>query len=102
MTVLTLIVLVAAAYRLTRLVTLDDLTRRFRVALEDRFPGRHSDDVASLPVVFINCPWCVGVWVAAIAVALAWWGNLIHPWQLVVLAWLATATGAGFLSRLEA
>lgn len=60
-----------AAYRLTMLATRDDLTEPLRGLVDER---RH-------PVLadFVECPWCVGMYVAGLVVvarriAPRWWG----------------------------
>lgn len=50
-----------AAFRVTRLVTADDITAPLRDAVERRAHRVNSDRAAE----FIVCPWCVGMWVAA-------------------------------------
>lgn len=66
-----------AAFRVTRLVTADDITAPLRDAIEVRAARVASDRLAE----FIVCPWCVGMWVAAgVAIARArfprTWGAL--------------------------
>lgn len=51
----------AATFRLTRLVTTDDILDRPRVALTSR-----SDFLDRL----LSCAWCASIWVAATVVAL--------------------------------
>lgn len=62
---------VAAAARLTVLVTDDSITEPIREAVARTWPGSRLD-------VLVNCPACVGVWTAAGARAArtwapAWW-----------------------------
>lgn len=56
--VLDLAVDAAAAYRLTRLITTDEITHPARSFVARRWPDSFLDQV-------INCPWCSSVWVAA-------------------------------------
>lgn len=53
----------AATWRLTRLVTEDEITRPAREYVEGRWPG-------SKAAYFVSCPYCVSVW-AGLAVAVA-------------------------------
>lgn len=53
---LSLLVDIAATYRLTRLVLDDKLTEDLRNAIYQRFPR---DSKISY---FIGCPWCVSIW----------------------------------------
>ena len=55
-------VIVAAAWRLTRLVVDDEITRELREAVSNRWPG-------SKAAHLVNCPYCVSVWAGAVAVA---------------------------------
>lgn len=54
---------VAAAWRLTKLVVDDEVTRELREAVEDRWPG-------SKAAYLVNCPACVSVWAGLVAVVL--------------------------------
>jgi hypothetical protein len=104
---LTFVLLALAAYRVTRLVVLDDLTRPLRLSIEERHPAAASLAPGPAPrpywlVVLVNCPWCVGAWVCLAGALLLRALGLIDTWSLVVLAWLAASTVVGLLSRLEA
>ena len=93
---------VAAAARLTQLVTTDSITERPRVAVTEWADRRR----ATRPVaILINCGWCVSVWVVsalaaadyaaagplASGVAIAS-GSALYGW-LVIVAALALAAG---------
>lgn len=90
---LTLAVTAAAAYRVTRLLVSDRLPPlvRARRELADRLPDDWAYGVA--------CPWCVGFWVSAAAVATA---ELAHRtrrgrerYLLAALPWaISAAVGA--------
>lgn len=74
LTVLTLVVYVLVAARLTRLVTTDKLTESVRAAVVDRFGA------SSMTTFLVHCPWCAGWWVsaalsgpAAMVAGLPWW-----------------------------
>lgn len=77
-----------AVYRLTVLVTRDEITKWWREGLQRRYTGSF--------VEFWFCPWCVSVWLGAGAVLLAiyQWGW----WQWVCLAFVASGV-AGFLAE---
>lgn len=96
-----LLLLSLAAYRSTRLVGWDVLTRGLRVRVTHRseidgtvYIGkgsyrRRTDE-------FLHCPWCLGFWVA-----LAWWGAWglwPHP-SLVVATPLALSAIIGLIGR---
>ena len=105
-----------AAYRVTRLVTTDDMTRGFRERVLARFPSRVGPaknpvdgtpvagsgvPIPRWPVVLVNCSWCMGVWVTALGTGMLYWQGYVHPWLVVVLAWLGSATVVGLLQRIE-
>ena len=46
----------------------------------------------------LQCPLCIGFWVAPLVVLLVW-GPL--PWAIFVLRWLAVAGGAAWLQMTE-
>lgn len=110
------VLMVLATYRLTRLVTTDDLTAPLRLRLAERYPahvgpvrdsnGRavagSATNVPSAIVVLVHCVWCMGIWVALGAALALHFAGLCNSWTYVVLTWLAAATVVGFLSRLEA
>lgn len=54
-----------ATFRLTRLVVYDSITSWVRVFFEDGQPYTFSGTVKTL----INCPWCTGLWFAAVVAA---------------------------------
>lgn len=91
MTALTLLLVAAATYRLTRLVTADRITEPLRAWVEARGPR-----VGYL----ITCDWCLSVWLAPIPSALA----LTFPGNRLVLGALAALTASaitGFASLIE-
>lgn len=90
-----LLVLVSlAGYRATRLVTTDEIS----APLRDRL---HREGGRPRLVGFVNCDWCVGVWVCLAAALLVHLGGLVDSWAYVALLWLAAATVVGFLARAE-
>lgn len=83
-----LVVLALAVYRLTRLVTTDALTDPLRGRL-----GRRPKLVS-----FLECPWCVSVWLAAavvVEVEERWWWTFAAPAALV----LALSAVTGYLAE---
>lgn len=58
MTVIVLAIYVLAVMRLTRLINFDRVLDWFRTAVVKVF-GTHSE-----VVVFLGCPWCVGMWLS--------------------------------------
>lgn len=54
--------------------------------------------VRSKLLYLIDCPWCLGIWVSALAVAA--WEFLDPRWVAVVVAWLAVAALAAALDQL--
>jgi hypothetical protein len=103
-----------ASYRVARLVTTDTLAAPLRSALAHRFPPRVEplrDDagmpiegtghlVARWPVELVNCFWCMSVWSSLAALVVAHFCGLLASWQLLGLAWLASAAVAGLLYQL--
>jgi hypothetical protein len=103
------------SYRLARLVTTDELTEGLRWAVLRRWPSwrqtvrnpangsglnGQTEVVPSLPVKFVNCPWCVAVWTSAGLLVADHYAGYLPSWRLAALAWPATAAAAGLLSRL--
>ena len=75
-----------AVYRATRLVTTDTITE----GLRDRVVER-----GGLLAEGVECDWCVGLWLSAGAVGVAWrWPRL---WR-VVSGWLALGAVVGVVS----
>lgn len=76
-----------AVYRLAVLVTKDEITAPARDAILKR---------SEPAFLFITCPWCVSIWLAALAVALT---RLVPAvWQYAALG-LALSGAAGFLAE---
>ena len=57
MTLIEILVLALATYRLVRLVTTDILLERFRIAVEGR---------SQLAGYLVSCDWCFSMWVAPV------------------------------------
>lgn len=91
MNALWLIVAMLATYRLTRLVTADEITKKFRGAVVDR-----SEWLGYL----VTCDWCLSIWIAPVpTLAILKWGDAL----LVQAALVALALSAmtGLLSLVE-
>jgi hypothetical protein len=73
---LTLVVFILAAARVTRIVTADVIGEPIRNWMARTF----TDKVATLAF----CDWCLGFWVSAVAMVLWWWWGT--EWWLVVPA----------------
>lgn len=54
-----------ATFRLTRLIVYDSITKWFRDFFEDAQPYSLTGTLKTL----INCPWCMGLWFAAVVAA---------------------------------
>lgn len=81
-----------AAYRVWRLLALDDLPPlvKARTRFQDAIAERHGDDWAD----GIACPFCSGFWVSLVVVVVT---ASIHPVPLPALQVLAVSAIVGFL-----
>lgn len=93
-----LIVYALAVARVTGLIYADAITEGARDALLgwlDNRPKTMGAFVADL----IQCPWCVSIWVGAVAAPLVWfWGD--HPVMLVPALMLAFSQVTGMSHNL--
>lgn len=88
-------------YRITRLIVADTFppARAFRDAVARRFGD------GSSPAYLVNCPWCSGVWVAALVVGAVvvadrtGWADA--PLPVPVLQIAAAAATAGLVSAID-
>jgi hypothetical protein len=88
---LTLVSLLLTTARLTRLVTADRITEKYRVAIISRVSPE------GLLAYLIVCDWCASFYIGA-AVSGAWWAFGDYEWfELVTLA-LSASYVAGFLN----
>ncbi|MEW6545866.1 MAG: DUF1360 domain-containing protein [Bacillota bacterium] len=84
-TIVDLVVLILASFRLTHLVVFDQITAPVRNALKRRLGP------------LVSCFWCCGVWVSAgLALGLAYWPAVFRPLAVV----FAVAGGQSFLEGL--
>lgn len=102
------ILMAFAAFRITRLVVYDKITRWFRELFADtrefERDGKIWVDVQPFACGMrhtiydlLQCPWCIGIW-GALVVAVAYF---IFPWAWFVIFFLALA-GAGSLLQVIA
>lgn len=94
MDTVTLLLLLLATARLTRLVTTDRITQAPRHWIIGKLPEE------SLAAYLIVCDWCVSVYTGAV-MAGTWWAWGAHTWYTAVLAALAASYAAGFLAQRE-
>lgn len=104
-----------AAYRVTRLVTLDKITEpifgALRLWLEERWIRKHAGDDENLACLYgksetwnsklaflLSCPWCLGFWVSGVGTLLV---SLAYGLDYSILTWLAVSTVVGFLGRFD-
>lgn len=88
-----MVLLVAGAYRLWRLLGVDKITEGVR----DRFFWRFRDrGWATWVDDLVSCPWCLGSWLA-----IGVWGVwLVLPYPALVACGMLTAmTGVGLLAK---
>lgn len=86
-----------ATARLTVLATLDEITRPAREAILRRLDEDRGSHRAL--AYFIECPWCVSWWVAAVVAPIAYWHGT-NPWVLVPAVVLSFSMVTGALSGL--
>lgn len=90
---LTLLLLVLAATRLTRLVVEDKIGMPLR-----QWVHKHSGDNGWWTFAF-HCPWCVGMWVA-IGASPLWYYFGRNPIFVMICLALALSQAVGLLSKL--
>jgi hypothetical protein len=85
-----------AVARLTRLVTLDQITLFLRRWIVNKWGEE------SLISYLVHCSWCSSIWIALPA-SVGWAFLLLplHLWWLALPSWLAMSYVAGLLSQLE-
>lgn len=114
MSPLVFVLISLAAYRATVLITTDTLSAPVRRALLRRWPSRtvalyddSGHEVAGTgtlkarwQVELVNCGWCIGFWLAGLAVLVSHGLGLADDWGECLLAWWAAAAVVGMLSEL--
>lgn len=84
-----MVLLVLAAFRVTRLIGWDDITEPWRQRLVKKHPKGWRPKL-------ITCPWCIGWWVG-----LAWWAAWLieNKWTLVAATPWAISAGVGLIAK---
>ena len=83
---LAFILMVLAAYRLTRLATYDSIVDRPRSWLYAKGPEWVGE--------MVGCPFCIGFWISAAVVGVTW---VWYPLPVPGLWWLAVAGGSALI-----
>lgn len=102
---ITLLVYALAVARVTRLVTADKITEGLRgrvIRWADRRAGVDpADEFPPTPLLayLVTCPWCVSIYVGAVAAPLVYWLGET-PWTLVPALALAFSAVAGYLAAI--
>ena len=100
----TLIISLIVVARVTRLITIDQITQPLRGALIDRFGEK------SQITYLFHCPWCMSIWIAGMLAPVLWWatpvgdtltGEGINPWMFVPAFVLVASWWTGVTRRLE-
>jgi hypothetical protein len=95
---LQLLIYALAVARVTGLIYADTITEPLR----DRLIGWLDDRPATLGAfiaALIQCPWCVSIWLGALAAPLVWfWGD--SPVMLILGLWLALSQVTGMTHNL--
>jgi hypothetical protein len=103
--------------RVTRLIVGDDITLPLRVAINRHWPwqprptlrkedSRPIDAKVSVhlepswPEKFINCQWCVSLWLSLAGALLAHASGFVPTWTETVWAWPGIAGAAGLLGMI--
>lgn len=98
------VLMVLAAFRMTRLVVYDKVSRFFREwFLDSREIEQDGKTVIELTVPeagmrrtlhdLVDCPWCIGMW-SALIITLSYF---IFPWAWFVILFLAVAGASSFI-----
>ena len=87
-----LLILVLAAFRITRLVIEDDITEPLRERTTYKLDPRNKFRE------LLECPWCVGFWIS-LAVVLAYW-QWPDPTTWVMLPF-AISAGVGLIAETQ-
>lgn len=113
-TALIVLVYALAVARVTRLINADRITQRPRMWLENVLWFRWERSLGNvgaliepedrphidppLGVYLLTCPWCVSIYVGAVAAPIAyWWGA--EPWLLVPALALAFSQVTGLMAK---
>lgn len=88
------IIYALCAYRVSTLIVVDEITNGMRIKIIT-WATKHKHPMVSK---WINCVWCVSIWVGAIVVVVA---RFAGSWAVYPCAALAFSAVAGFLSERE-
>lgn len=91
------IITVAAVWRVIVFIRQDNLIEGTRERVT-RFLMRKDTLPRNKLLYLIDCPWCLGIWVSAAAVAA--WEFADHRIVMAVLAWLAVAALAAAVDQM--
>lgn len=94
MGLITVLLAILATVRVTRLVTHDAISDPVRLWITDRFGAN------SKIAYFVHCPWCVSMYVGAVAGYSAWSWADTPGYQVATLA-LSASYVAGYLVSRE-
>lgn len=94
--------LLLASFRLTRLITKDNIFTPLRVRIWNRFPpfDPETGDQRTNVGYLISCPHCASVWTSTVLVT-CYTINLTHTPTLYVSAVLALSAATGWLTQLD-
>lgn len=115
MTLLELVLLLGACYRVTRFVVKDTIAEpifgRLRDSLEYRWIRKHtrpgspeefdaieSEKFNSKLAYMLSCPWCLGFWVCGVGTLIV---SLVYGLDYPIITWLALSTGVGLIARID-
>jgi len=91
-----------AVYRLSELFVLDDgpyfIFRKFRKWLGQRAAGSDMNGSEYMIAQLFECPFCIGIWLAALAVIPILLPNIVTD---ILLVWLAIAGAQTFLETVS-
>lgn len=93
-TILVLLLWVLALMRVTRLINADEITDPIRISIMNRTGPE------SRWSYFVQCPWCVSMWLGFVTAAFPIW--LLHlPWWWLPLLALAGSHLTGLAAQLD-
>ena len=96
MSALAFVVMSLAIVRGSRAVTTDEVTDGTREWIARRW----TDELGPRwPVILVNCDWCVGFWLALVAVVVGKFTHLVPTWTWAGWCWPGMAGAAGLTLR---
>jgi hypothetical protein len=85
---------VLALARVTRLINVDEISDPLRIAIVRRWGSE------SMQAYFMQCPWCVSIWVGFATVAFPIWLTDLTWWMVPLLA-LGASQLTGLIAQLD-